>query len=163
MRKGRLFPAVPFGSKPSDDFRDDLRTAGIARTSLFSTDATRRQIRIYDLRATGITWCAVQGDAPQLIQASAGHAVFEMTLVYIREAAVICDGFGTVFHRCATRSSRRFARRLRNRLRFDWALSGRAGDSTNPRTEETLAEAAGVEPALRVTIRRKPCRFVSRS
>ena len=51
----------------------------------------------HDLRATGITWCAVRGDAPLTIKQRAGHAAFTTTEGYIREAENLRDGFGAVF------------------------------------------------------------------
>jgi integrase len=74
-----------------------LRKAGVNRPELFSTDATRQSIRFHDLRATGITWMAVRGDAPQVIQSRAGHTDYTTTLGYIREAETLAAGFGEVF------------------------------------------------------------------
>ncbi len=57
-----------------------LRKAGVERPELFSTDATRQAIRFHDMRATAITWMAVRGDAPQVIQSRAGHTDYTTTL-----------------------------------------------------------------------------------
>lgn len=74
-----------------------LRKANIARPELYATDATRQAIRFHDLRATGITWMAVRGDAPQAIQSRAGHSDYATTLGYIREAETLAASFGEVF------------------------------------------------------------------
>jgi integrase len=74
-----------------------LRKAGINRPDLYVTDATRQAMRFHDLRATGITWMAVRGDPPQVIQSRAGHTDYATTLGYIREAETLAAGFGKVF------------------------------------------------------------------
>ena len=51
----------------------------------------------HDLRATGVTWCAVRGDDPLKIMQRAGHADFETTKVYLREAENLAQGFGVPF------------------------------------------------------------------
>ena len=87
--------------KPGDGASAKLRTylmrAGITRADLFVTDATRRAITFHDLRATGITWCAVRGDDPLKIMQRAGHADFETTKIYLREAENLSQGFGSPF------------------------------------------------------------------
>jgi hypothetical protein len=70
---------------------------GGGASELYSTDATRQAIRFHDLRATGITWMAVRGDAPQVIQSRAVHTDYTTTLGYIREAETLAAGFGEVF------------------------------------------------------------------
>ena len=50
-----------------------------------------------DLRATGITWCAVRGDEPLKIMQRAGHSDFETTKIYLREAENLSRGFGVPF------------------------------------------------------------------
>jgi integrase len=74
-----------------------LRRAGVVRSDLFVSDPTRKAITFHDLRATGITWCAVRGDDPLKIMQRAGHADFETTKVYLREAENLAPGFGQVF------------------------------------------------------------------
>ena len=51
----------------------------------------------HDLRATGITWCAVRGDEPLKIKQRAGHSTFSTTEGYIREAENLGGSFGQVF------------------------------------------------------------------
>jgi len=74
-----------------------LERAGITRADLFASDATRKAITFHDLRATGITWCAVRGDDALRIMQRAGHADFATTRIYMREAENLAAGFGTVF------------------------------------------------------------------
>jgi hypothetical protein len=74
-----------------------LRRAGVDRGDLFVTDATRKAMTFHDLRATGITWCAVRGDEPLKIMQRAGHADFETTRIYLREAENLAANFGQVF------------------------------------------------------------------
>jgi len=71
-----------------------LRRAGVDRGDLFVTDATRKAMTFHDLRATGITWCAVRGDEPLKIMQRAGHADFETTRIYLREAENLAANFG---------------------------------------------------------------------
>ena len=77
---------------------ENLRTAGVTRPELFdSTRPTSKAIRYYDLRATGITWCAVRNEHPQAIMRHAGHSGFETTQKYIRIADDVREGFGEPF------------------------------------------------------------------
>lgn len=77
--------------------RTFLERAGITRADLFASDATRKAITFHDLRATGITWCAVRGDDALRIMQRAGHADFATTRIYMREAENLAAGFGQVF------------------------------------------------------------------
>ena len=79
------------------NLRNDLRTAGITRAELFSPSATSRAITFHDLRATGITWMAVRGDAPMVIMQRAGHTDISTTMGYVRTAEVVREGFGEPF------------------------------------------------------------------
>ncbi len=81
----------------SEQLRAHLKTAGVTRDALFTADKVRRPLRLYDMRATGITWCAVRGDAPLEIRERAGHASIVMTEVYIRTVTAVRLGFGEVF------------------------------------------------------------------
>jgi len=74
-----------------------LQIAKVKRSELYVSDATRKAITFHDLRATGITWCAVRGDDPLKIKQRGGHATFSTTEGYIREAENLRDGFGDVF------------------------------------------------------------------
>lgn len=74
--------------------------AGITRAELFpdeATESTRKAMTFHDLRASGITWCAVRGDQPLTITQRAGHSSFSTTQGYIREAENLRVGFGAPF------------------------------------------------------------------
>jgi hypothetical protein len=44
-----------------------------------------------------LTWCAVRGDDALKIMQRAGHADFETTRIYLREAEKLSAGFGAIF------------------------------------------------------------------
>ncbi len=89
---------VPPVNRLSKRFRRLLRKAGLTRPDLYARDKTRKNITFYDLRATGITWKAVRGDAPLEIKHDAGHRVFSTTEGYIRTAEQTRRGnFGAPF------------------------------------------------------------------
>lgn len=76
------------------------RLAGVTRPELFedeNTRATTKPITFHDLRATGITWCAIRGDEPLRIKYRAGHSTLSTTESYIREAENLRAGFGVPF------------------------------------------------------------------
>jgi hypothetical protein len=77
--------------------REHLHRAGITREELFADDETRAPLTLHDLRATGITWCAVRGADPIKIQRRAGHTDLATTQRYIREAENIDARFGVPF------------------------------------------------------------------
>jgi len=89
--------AMPSDRDLARGFRHWLRKAKVDRTELHKSTPTRKAIRFYDLRATGITWCAVRGDEPLRIMHRAGHESFQTTMQYVREAENLQAGFGTVF------------------------------------------------------------------
>jgi hypothetical protein len=93
--RGRVFSMPAIGSQ-SHKLRVYLKRAGIERGDLFARDATRKAMTFHDLRATGITWCAVQGDEPLKIMRRAGHADFTTTQIYLREAENLAASFGSV-------------------------------------------------------------------
>jgi integrase len=70
----------------SGTFRKHLKRAGVIRPELFADTQTSKNIRFYDLRATGITWEVFAGTDHVLIQRRAGHVEFETTNGYIRQA-----------------------------------------------------------------------------
>jgi integrase len=88
---------MPASGQLSAKLKVYLRRAGITRADLFTSDETRKAITFHDLRATGITWCAVRGDDALKIKQRAGHASFSTTEGYIREAENMRAGFGAVF------------------------------------------------------------------
>lgn len=74
-----------------------LRRAGIARAALYAANRTHTPITFHDLRATGLTWCAVRGDEPAKLQSRAGHKLYATTALYVREAEDLGPDFGAVF------------------------------------------------------------------
>ena len=94
--RGRLVHMPPVEDLAAE-LRKHLERAGVTRADLFTNDATRKWMTFHDLRATGITWMAVRGDAPLAIKQRAGHKAFTTTEGYIREAEAHRNGFGTVF------------------------------------------------------------------
>ena len=78
--------------------RDWLLKAKITRKELTDESSkTTRPLSWHDLRATGLTWCAIRGDDPLKIMSRAGHADFQTTQIYIRTAESLREGFGEVF------------------------------------------------------------------
>jgi integrase len=77
--------------------RQHLQAAQVTRAELFDSDVHRRHVTFHDLRATGITWCAVRGDDPLRIKQRAGHKAFSTTEIYIREAENLRESFGVPF------------------------------------------------------------------
>lgn len=78
--------------------RLDCQAAALKREALYVDDHARRPLVFHDLRATGITWRAVRGDAAERIKAAAGHTEWETTQGYVREAlAVPTAMFGQPF------------------------------------------------------------------
>lgn len=88
---------MPQRNSRADILKADLARAGITRADLFARDATRTPMTFHDLRATGITWCAIRGDQPFELQANAGHKSVTTTEKYIRKAIGLRRGFGEVF------------------------------------------------------------------
>ena len=82
--QGRLFNAIV---EAPAELRKHLLRAGITRQALHSPTATSLPLRFHDLRATGITWAALRGDATIEIRDRAGHAEVEQTNEYMRRAA----------------------------------------------------------------------------
>jgi integrase len=96
--RGAVAPVRATDRKFSRQLRRCLALAGVDRAELFVMgDPTLKAITFHDLRATGITWCAVRGDDPLKIKQRAGHSTFSTTEGYIREAENLRDGFGEVF------------------------------------------------------------------
>jgi integrase len=94
---GPVVEAMPDENELATTLRAHLKLAGVTRRALFTNDATRKWMTFYDLRATGITWLAVRGDAPLTIMHRAGHSDFKTTQIYVREAENLRAGFGAVF------------------------------------------------------------------
>jgi integrase len=84
--QGRLFDSI---DDAAGELRDHLLRAGVSRPALHRSTETSLAIRFHDLRATGITWAALRGDAPIEIRDRAGHAELEQTNAYMRRAAAV--------------------------------------------------------------------------
>ncbi len=89
--------SMPSPGMLSRKLRLYLERAGVTRPELLVPTPTSKAMTFYDLRATGITWCAVRGDDPLKIKQRAGHQAFATTEIYIREAENIRAGFGVPF------------------------------------------------------------------
>jgi integrase len=113
-----------------------LRHAKIDRPALHNTSTVSKRLRWHDLRATGLTWLAVEGASPTMIRDVAGHTQTSMTDRYMRSAAILRGGrFGQPFP--ALPGS------LLERVAQVWASYGKnAGDSRN-----LGAGWTGLEPA----------------
>jgi integrase len=90
-------------SKRADSLREHLELAGVRRAELFappkdgSVAATWAPLTFHDLRGTGVTWMALRGDEPLVIQQRAGHANFATTQRYLREAETLGRDGGVPF------------------------------------------------------------------
>jgi integrase len=79
-------------SKRAEVLREHLELAEITRTELFappkdgSVAVTWAPLTFHDLRGTGVTWMALRGDEPLVIQQRAGHANFATTQRYLHES-----------------------------------------------------------------------------
>jgi len=114
------------------ELRAMLQTAGVTRAELFEESATRHPLTWHDLRATAATWWAVRGDSAPQIQDRLGHTDYTMTQHYVRQAAVLRQGFGEVFPalpKCILRGANRSANR-----------------SMVAQLPETTVEPRGIEP-----------------
>lgn len=154
---------LPPDTALSEVLRTALRTAGINRADLFTTDVTRKQITWYDLRATGITWRAIRGDNPMAIRQGAGHKSFSTTEGYIREAETVSDGFELVFpileaalaepQKVPEKSTQTYPK-----PRLSAEMSGSTGTRTAQNSAEkqdermfSVAETAGIDAPARST------------
>jgi integrase len=95
--KGLVCP-LPSERTMARGLRRWLTNAGVDRPALHATTSVSKQIRWHDLRATGLTWLAVEGASPTMIRDVAGHTQTSMTDRYMRSAAVLRGGrFGQPF------------------------------------------------------------------
>lgn len=85
---------LPPDEDRAEGLRRYLERARVARAGLLKDSESTRKITLHDLRGTYLTWCAVRGDAPLVIQQRAGHAMFSTTEGYIREAEHVAAGGG---------------------------------------------------------------------
>jgi integrase len=94
--KGTVFPALKLTGR-SEKLRMFLLRAGVRRAELHASDATRKPLGWHDLRATSATWLAVRGEEPLKIMQRLGHRNFATTMLYVREAEQLREGFGVPF------------------------------------------------------------------
>jgi integrase len=92
-----LFPTLPPAEDWADTFRVHLRRAGVDREARFEDTETVKNITLYDLRATGITWRTLRRDDTRVIQAAAGHEKYATTEGYVRAAEVFRGRVGDPF------------------------------------------------------------------
>jgi hypothetical protein len=91
--KGRVIASMPPDEDWAETFRRHLQRAGITGPELFADTATHKQVRLYDLHATGITWrCLRQDYGPEIQKAS--HEKYDTTDGYIRMAGVFIGRVG---------------------------------------------------------------------
>jgi integrase len=99
--KDEASDATVFVMPPAEDwadrFRAHLKRAGIERAELYASSTTQKQITLYDLRATGITWRCLRKDYGPEIQQAAGHEKYDTTDGYIRTARVFVGRVGEPF------------------------------------------------------------------
>ncbi len=83
--------------KVAEPFRLHLREAGITRAGLLEATPTTDPITFHDLRASGVTWAALEGTDPLKIEQRCGHSDLKTTQRYIRRAEVIGRNVGEPF------------------------------------------------------------------
>ena len=74
-----------------------LTDAKVTRAELHEDTPTSKRITFYDLRATGITWLALDGVAPMTMMQRAGHSNIDTTMGYVRAAEVVGADVGEPF------------------------------------------------------------------
>ena len=79
------------GELRSDDFRDDLRAAGITRPQLFDCSKQRQPIRVHDLRGTFVTLALAMGRTEAWVADRTGHRSSQMINVYRRPARAAAE------------------------------------------------------------------------
>jgi integrase len=72
--------------RAAQTFRDDLREAKVDRPELFSETASRKQIRVHDLRATFVTLSLANGKTEAWVADRTGHKSSAMINKYRRQA-----------------------------------------------------------------------------
>jgi integrase len=95
--KGPVYAPMPPMEDWAAKLRRHLARAGVTRAALFLDSETHKQVTLYDLRATGITWRCLRKDYGPEIQEAAGHEKFDTTNGYIRTARVFVGRVGEPF------------------------------------------------------------------
>jgi integrase len=129
-----VVPSMPPPEDWAATLRVHLERAGVERASLFENSATVKQMTLYDLRATGITWRTLRGDDARHIQQAAGHERYSTTEGYVRSAEVFRGRVGTPF---PPLPGSLIAPELRSQNR-----------SHASQVRETVASRTGFEPVL---------------
>jgi len=165
--KGNVAPIRSMDRKLSRQLRRCLLLAGVNRAELHATnDPTRKAITFHDLRATGITWCAVRGDDPLKIKQRAGHATFTTTEGYIREAENLRDVFGDVFPVLPGDLLKPPTKRGR-KVSASVSAFGVARIAAHRENKRYLVEAPGIEPGSEnfslMPLRAYPANFIAAS
>jgi integrase len=93
---GPIFPPLKLTGR-SEKLRMFMRRAKLKRAELYASDETRKALGWHDLRATCATWLAVRGEEPLKIMQRLGHRNFNTTMLYVREAEQLREGFGEPF------------------------------------------------------------------
>lgn len=149
---GRVMPIEATDRKLALKLQRCLAIAGVTRRALVERTKTAKPLSWHDLRATGITWCAVRGDEPLRIKQRAGHRTFTTTEGYIVEAENIREGFGTVFPPLPP------GLLVRDNVRDNyWTEQIRAPENKAKRS----VEAPGIEKGARQRSARIPAAFPS--
>lgn len=96
--QGPVFPRLKLTGR-SEKLRMFLRRAKVNRPELHANaaDRTRKPLGWHDLRASCATWLAVRGEEPLKIMQRLGHRNFNTTMLYVREAEQLREGFGEAF------------------------------------------------------------------
>jgi len=88
----------PMPNRMADRLRGWLHAAELTRRELTEERSkTTKPLAWHDLRATGLTWCAIRGDEAMKIMQRAGHEDIATTMIYVRTAEAIGASFGDVF------------------------------------------------------------------
>jgi integrase len=88
-RVGGQGPLFSRFDKAAKHLRRYLRVAGLRRAALYQATAQCCPMTFHDLRACGITWAAIRGDASSAIRDRAGHQDVKQTDGYIRRASAV--------------------------------------------------------------------------
>jgi len=89
---------LQFHNDMAHRLREQLLRAGVDRLQLHKGTSVSKVLRWHDLRATGLTWLAVEGASPTEIRDIAGHTQTSMTDRYMRAAGILRSGrFGQPF------------------------------------------------------------------
>lgn len=92
---GQVVDVAPWGL--ARELRRDLHTAQLTRRALFESTPTTKRLTFHDLRATAVTWWALEGHPLHVVMRRAGHRTPATAMGYIREAEALGRAIGTPF------------------------------------------------------------------